>query len=132
METALGALAHYCSLVINVMALVVIVTGSVEAFVASARALATYRNVPGAQRRSIWVRYARWLVAGLTFQLGADIVETMIAPTWDEIGRLAAIAAIRTFLDFFLERDIDDVRKLQIARGEVPALHEPGGGRSDG
>jgi len=52
------------------------------------------------------VQYGRWLVAGLTFQLAADIVETAVAPTWDEIGRLAAIALIRTFLDFFLERDL--------------------------
>jgi hypothetical protein len=43
----------------------------------------------------------------LEFALGADIVRTAIAPTWDDIGQLAAIAAIRTFLNFFLERDLD-------------------------
>ena len=59
---------------------------------------------------------ARWLVAGLTFQLAADIVQTTVAPSWDEIGRLAAIAAIRTFLTFFLDRDIDTMREFQRRR----------------
>ena len=50
---------------------------------------------------------ARWLVAALTFQLGADIVATSFAPTWDELGRLAFVAAIRTFLSVFLDREIE-------------------------
>jgi len=33
-------------------------------------------------------------------------VRSAIAPTWDDIGQLAAIAAIRTFLNYFLERDL--------------------------
>jgi len=39
--------------------------------------------------------------------LAADVVRTVIAPTWVEIGQLAAIAVIRTFLNFFLERDLE-------------------------
>jgi uncharacterized membrane protein len=70
------------------------------------------------------MRYARWLVAGLTLQLAADIVDTAIAPSWDEIGKLAAIAAIRTFLNFFLERDMDEVRERQRARGEVRSARD--------
>jgi uncharacterized membrane protein len=57
--------------------------------------------------------FARWLVAGLTFQLAADIVSTTSAPTWQEIGRLAAIAGIRTFLSYFLDREVDSTRELQ-------------------
>ena len=46
---------------------------------------------------------------------------TAIAPTWEDIGRLAAIAAIRTFLNFFLERDIIEARKIRDEdRGDVP------------
>ena len=59
--------------------------------------------------RDIWLRYGRWLVAGLTFQLAADILETSIAPSWDEVGKLAAIAAIRTGLNYFLERDLNEI-----------------------
>jgi len=53
----------------------------------------------------------RWLVAGLTFQLAADIIGTSVVPTWDEVGRLGAIAVIRTFLNYFLERDLTEVEQ---------------------
>jgi uncharacterized membrane protein len=48
----------------------------------------------------------RWLALGLEFALGADILRTAVAPTWQEIGQLGAIAALRTALNFFLEREI--------------------------
>ena len=78
-----------------------------------------------AAKRAAWLEFARWLVAGLTFQLAADIVNTTIAPTWDEIGRLAAIAAIRTFLTLFLDRDIDSMRgsKHNLERRPDDARH---------
>ena len=49
---------------------------------------------------------ARYLALGLEFQLGADILATAIAPSWDAIGKLAAIAVIRTALNFFLSREM--------------------------
>jgi len=59
--------------------------------------------------REILVRYGRWLVAGPTFQLAADIIGTSIAPSWQEVGQLGAIAVIRTFPNFFLERDLAEL-----------------------
>ena len=49
---------------------------------------------------------ARFLVLGLEFQLAADVLRTAISPSFDEIGKLAAIAAIRTLLNYFLNREI--------------------------
>ena len=46
------------------------------------------------------------LSLALEFLLGADILQTAIAPTWDEIGQLAAIAVLRTALNYFLEREL--------------------------
>jgi uncharacterized membrane protein len=48
----------------------------------------------------------RWLAVALELTLAADILRTAIAPTWDDIGKLAAIAVLRTALNFFLEREI--------------------------
>jgi uncharacterized membrane protein len=42
--------------------------------------------------------------------LAADIIRTAIAPTWADIGQLAAIAALRTFLNYFLDKDIEKAR----------------------
>ncbi len=51
---------------------------------------------------------ARYLALALEFQLGADILSTAIAPTWQEIGKLGAIAVIRTGLNFFLSKEMLD------------------------
>lgn len=48
----------------------------------------------------------RYLALALEFQLGADILSTAIAPSWDQIGKLGAVAVIRTALNFFLTREL--------------------------
>ncbi|WBB68974.1 DUF1622 domain-containing protein [Micromonospora sp. WMMD812] len=48
----------------------------------------------------------RFLTLGLEFQLAADILRTAVSPTFDQIGQLAAIATIRTALNYFLGREI--------------------------
>jgi uncharacterized membrane protein len=53
---------------------------------------------------------ARYLALALEFQLGADILSTAIAPSWDQIGKLGAIAVIRTVLNFFLMREMEHER----------------------
>lgn len=54
----------------------------------------------------------RFLALGLEFQLAGDVLRTAIAPTYQEIGKLAAIAAIRTLLNFFLAREITEERRV--------------------
>jgi uncharacterized membrane protein len=53
---------------------------------------------------------ARFLAIALEFQLGADILSTAVAPSWDAIGKLGAIAVIRTALNYFLSREMQDER----------------------
>lgn len=110
MDELLNSAIEVCVLAINAMALIVIVVGTVAAFIAAMRSV--FKASTGHERRLVWLRYARWLVAGLTFQLAADIIESSIATDWNSIGRLAAIAAVRTFLNYFLERDLAEVREL--------------------
>ena len=56
---------------------------------------------------------ARYLALALEFQLGADILSTAIAPSWDQIGKLAAIAVIRTGLNFFLSMEMQQEEKVR-------------------
>jgi uncharacterized membrane protein len=120
MEDWLAVSANYIGLVIEAMALVIIAVGSAKAFFLGLAAMVLAPSTHG-RIRSIWLDYARWLIAGLTFQLAADLVHTTVAPTWDDIGRLAAIAVTRTFLSYFLERDMEDIR----ARREATSGAEP-------
>jgi uncharacterized membrane protein len=66
---------------------------------------------------------ARYLALALEFQLAADILSTAISPSWDAIGRLAAIAVIRTGLNFFLSREMQEFRVAAPGppREEAPA-----------
>jgi uncharacterized membrane protein len=66
-------------------------------------------------RKDTFVRFGMWLLLGLQFALAADIVRTIIAPTWNDIGQLAAIAVIRTFLNYFLERDMEEFERADAA-----------------
>ena len=52
----------------------------------------------------------RFLALGLEFQLASDLLRTAVAPSFAEIGKLAAVAAIRTALNFFLGREIKEER----------------------
>ncbi len=106
--------------VIDAMALVLIALATVVVFVQALR-LTLRGHLTNVERRDLWLGYGRWLVAGLTMQLSADIIESSIYTSWDAIGQLAAIAVIRTFLNYFLERDIADVRERQRATRPAPA-----------
>lgn len=53
----------------------------------------------------------RFLALGLEFQLASDVLRTAVAPSFRELGQLAAVAAIRTALNYFLAREIDEERR---------------------
>jgi len=124
MENWMAEISHYVALLIEAMALLIIAVASIVAFAGSVR-LMFGADATNEERRALWLRYARWLVAALTFQLAADLVHSSISPTWDDIGRLAAIAFIRTFLSYFLERDVTEMSNLQRERAQARAEARP-------
>ena len=108
---------------IDALALLVILVGTIEVAVKVARA--SFKPLGDQLARQAWLRYARWLVAGLTLQLAADIIETSISTSWQTIGRVGAIAVIRTFLNYFLERDVEQQQR-ESARAQLPQPPAPG------
>lgn len=101
----------FASTLIDTIALIIVVLATIEAALAGLRV--TFADGNEHRKREIWLRYARWLVAALTFQLAADIIETSIAPAWDDVARLAVIATVRTMLNYFLEKDMGEIRERQ-------------------
>jgi uncharacterized membrane protein len=76
---------------------------------------------------TIRLTLARYLALALEFQLGADILSTAIAPSWDQIGKLGAIAVIRTALNFFLTREMSAEKKGTAKdTGGTPRTEEQG------
>jgi uncharacterized membrane protein len=111
MREWLVMVTEYAVVVIDCMATAIILIGTGEAFIDGLRTLLGSKS--GHERRDVWLRYGRWLITGLTFQLAADIIETSIRTSWQAIAQLGAIAVIRTFLNYFLERDLDAIRERQ-------------------
>ena len=74
----------------------------------------TVRDALGSKRAHPWsnvrLDLARSLALALEFMLAGDVVRTAVAPTWDDIGKLAAVAVIRTGLNFFLHREIQEAQ----------------------
>lgn len=90
---------------LEVSAALLIAYGALEALYGAIRAIIDRRSKVGI-RKDIWNRFGVWLLLGLEFELAADIVRTAIAPSWTDIGQLASIGVIRTFLNYFLEKDL--------------------------
>lgn len=111
-------------LVIESLGAVIIAIGVVIALALLARALAR-PTAPGSFTR-VRLVLGSYLVLGLEFQLAADVLKTAVAPSFTEIGQLAAIAAIRTLLNYFLTKEIASERAELEAAGEaMPPLPTP-------
>lgn len=106
MEIWLKELSSYAALLMEIVVVILVLLGGIRAVVDLAGAM-THPGMSSSKARFIWVRFATAILLALEFALGADIIRTAVAPTWDDIGQLASIAAIRTGLGFFLGRDIE-------------------------
>jgi len=87
----------------------VIILGAVWAFARFAWVGLTQRTT--AAFVPVRLTLGRFLALGLEFQLASDVLRTAVAPSWEELGKLAAVAAIRTALNYFLEKEIEEERR---------------------
>jgi uncharacterized membrane protein len=107
MEELFKSMAGHLALGVEVAAAVMIGIGAIEALVRLVMPRSKFgKTAPFAKHREIFVRFGVWLMLGLEFELAADIIRSAISPSWTDIGQLAVIAAIRTVLNYFLEKDI--------------------------
>lgn len=102
---------------------------SLAALEATVRAVVLFFR-PGAtpeQKNGVRLTLARWLALALEFELAADILNTAVTPTWTDIEKLAAIATLRTALNYFLERELQQEAKPSQRHAEAvttgPASH---------
>ena len=105
LEGQFNLIASYVALAIESGAVFVVAFGALQAMASLLKAIAK-GQATGLEGRQIWLRFATWILLGLEFALAADILRTAVAPTWDDIGKLAVIATIRTMLNYFLAKDI--------------------------
>ena len=110
MNEVFKAVAANIALGLQAIAAILIAYGALEA-VAKAVGHVLHRQSAIERCKEIFVGFGVWLLLGLQFALAADIIDSLISPSWNDIGQLAAIAVIRTFLNYFLERDLSEAEE---------------------
>ncbi len=109
MEDILAEVVGVLVTVVEACGAAVIITGAVWAF---ARFLwVCVRRRTAAAFVPVRLTLGRFLALGLEFQLASDVLRTAVAPSFDELGQLAAVAAIRTALNYFLSKEIAEERR---------------------
>lgn len=118
-EETFREIAGGVALALEAMVVLIIAGAAVKAF---------FRMVPllfnddlmAEKRHDVWLRFATAILLALEFTLAADLIRSAISPSWDAIGKLGAIAAIRVALNFFLARDIETLGESRAKRRGTP------------
>lgn len=107
---ALATLAEALKLLLEAIALATVALGLAD----SGRfAFRLWRERPASAFTDLRIRFGSWLAIALEFQLGADIVATTVRPSAQALLQLGLVALIRTFLNFFLGRELAEQARLQ-------------------
>ena len=121
LEERFSEIANYIALLIEAGAVLVVAFGAFQALMSLLVAIVG-RAANEMRGREIWIKFATWILLALEFALAADLVRTAVAPTWDDISKLAVIATIRTMLNYFLAKDIMAFDKGQEAGSDGGAI----------
>ena len=106
-RSSLDTWGELAEVILNALSLLCIVAGVVISLVRSIQ----YRQ-SNSEDHPLHTRFRMifggWLVVALEFQLAADIVGTIVSPTTAHLMELGAIALIRTFLNYFLNKELKE------------------------
>lgn len=111
MQDIVKLIANYIAISAEAIAVVFIVIGILGALVIYIRKTFLFRQDYKAMRESR-THLGHSLSVGLEFLIAADILKTAIAPTWEDIGQLAAIVGIRTVLNYFLHKELKEMEAI--------------------
>lgn len=112
METLELLLEHTVNIVTLIMeftAVICIVIGFITALFLL---LQTKKIQPSPLYNRLRLKFGGWLALALEFQLASDILKTTVAPTFENLIQLGAIAVIRTFLNYFLNKELKELPEL--------------------
>ena len=110
MEAFVTNLTTVLATVVDIFTGIIIAIAVLEAVVKILVFFFSRRKKLNQAKEEIRLELGMWLALCLEFALAADILRSTIAPTWDEIGKLAAIIGLRTILNFFLAKEIEQAK----------------------
>jgi uncharacterized membrane protein len=121
-EETFRQIVGHIALAVEAASVLIVTAGVLDALARIATAIVR-QATPHGVGKAIWRRMGMWLLLGLEFALAADIIRSVVSPTWRDIGELAAIAAIRTFLNLFLEKDLEETAEEEQIHDHLPRMH---------
>jgi uncharacterized membrane protein len=117
----LDSIGELVEVVLNAISLILIVVGVIASF---AKSIRERHRIPANHPRHTYFRmmFGGWLVVALEFQLAADIVGTIVSPTNAHLIQLGAVALIRTFLNYFLNKELNE--QVEYSRTTIKKTEE--------
>ncbi|MGE0222168.1 MAG: DUF1622 domain-containing protein [Acetobacteraceae bacterium] len=131
MEAAIKTWTVWVAIGVEAAAVLVIAIAALEAVWRTLMIFFARPPSPDSAKEGVRLRLARWLAVALEFALAADILRTAISPTWEDIGKLAAIATLRTVLNFFLQREIETAMRHEQGARTAGMSHAPSSRRQE-
>lgn len=113
LEQGLFQVALFAKLAVEGLAVAIILLAIVATL---PQLLRRWRSPRRESHGSIRLKLGLALSLALEFLVAADILGTAVSPSWDAIARLAAIAGIRTFLNFFLHQEVRELERVETQR----------------
>jgi uncharacterized membrane protein len=115
METYLTNSFEFLYIIIGTMGVLIIVWGVVLSAFRLLKLELTRLKHKSIYRERELVRhhFASYLLLALEFLIAADIIATVIHPSFEEIAILASIVVIRTAISYFLEKEVDKFNSLE-------------------
>ena len=118
MEEYLYTVTRWLATLAELFAAVIIGVAAVTAFI---KYFISFAKKQHQFNTDIRLQLGRTLTLGLEFLLAADILKTAVAPNWNDLGMLAAIAILRTALNYFLEKELQNHEKRKPQGSEADA-----------
>ena len=116
-KMGVAGIGELMEILLNALSLISIIAGVVFGWI---RSLEYRKRVSGLHplHTNFRMLFGGWLVVALEFQLAADIVGTIISPTTAQLIELGVIAVIRTFLNYFLNKELLEEKAIMDSRAE--------------
>ena len=103
----LNKIVQIVCVAISVLGAIVVIWGVVEAFVRFLFLKLSFKpQNPISANEVVRQRLGAHLLLGLEIFIAGDIISSVVSPSWQKVGILAAIVAIRTVLSYFLRMEI--------------------------
>ncbi|MEI5993769.1 DUF1622 domain-containing protein [Candidatus Enterococcus mansonii] len=100
-------------LALNIFSIIVLVWGVIMASIDFLKSERTDRNRVLLARQNNFIKsfLGSYILLSLEILIAADIIESIIKPTFQDILKLASLVVIRTVISYFLHKEIEDALK---------------------